>query len=157
MDQRELTHTPQTKRNVISVYYHLQCIVESGGRYFQDTEEIHQNPWILAIRGGWRKIVLRGVLDFSNKHGEWSNQFQNYIRYIRLWTDDSQTLWSPHGSRPHGHDRSVVMCVNDPVLQTTECPDEDLSLLVPETYSDTPSVKRQLSTSGVLQMPVGFE
>ena len=59
-------------------------------------------------------------------------------------TDYSQTLLAPHGSRPHGHDRSLALCVNDPVswkstpvLQTTECPDEDLSLLDPETYSDT--------------------
>ena len=64
-------------------------------------------------------------------------------------------LSCPHGSRPDGHDRRLSLCVNDPaywksitVLQTTECPDEDLSLLDPETYSDTPSVELQLSTSG---------
>jgi hypothetical protein len=58
----------------------------------------------------------------------------------------------------------LSLCVNDPewwkstpVLQSTECPDEDLSLLVPETYSDTLSVERQLSTSGGLQVLVGFE
>ena len=29
-------------------------------------------------------------------------------------TDNSQTLRVPHGSRPHGHDRSLALCVNDP-------------------------------------------
>ena len=52
--------------------------------------------------------------------------------------------WVPHGSRPHGHDRTLVMCVNDPVCWKStpvlqSWPDEDLSLLVPETYSDSPS------------------
>jgi hypothetical protein len=41
----------------------------------------------------------------------------------------------PHGSRPHGHDRRVALCVNDPerwkstpVLQSPPWPDEDLSI-----------------------------
>jgi len=29
-------------------------------------------------------------------------------------TDNSQTLRVPHGSRPHGHDKTLVLCVNDP-------------------------------------------
>jgi hypothetical protein len=42
----------------------------------------------------------------------------------------------PHGARPHGHDRSLALCVNDParwastpVLQSTPLPNEGLSLL----------------------------
>ena len=35
--------------------------------------------------------------------------------------------------------------------------DEDLSLLDFETYGVTPSVERQLSTVGVLEIHVGFE
>ena len=64
-------------------------------------------------------------------------------------TDNSQTLRVPHGSRPHGHDRILELCVNDsacwkstPVLQPPPWPDEDLSLLGSEvvcvTYSDSP-------------------
>ena len=66
----------------------------------------------------------------------------------------------------HVHDTILALCVNDPacwkstpILQTTECPDEDLTLLGPETYSYTPSVERQsckLSTSGVLPSTRGF-
>ena len=62
-------------------------------------------------------------------------------------TDDLQTLRVPYGSRPHVHDRRLVMCVNNPeswksilTLQMTECPDEDLSLLDHETYGDIPEV-----------------
>jgi hypothetical protein len=80
--------------------------------------------------------------------------------WLFRWSIPSDTT----RSRPHGQDRNLSLCVNDPewwkstpVLQSTECPDEDLSLLVPETYSDTLSVERQLSTSGGLQVLVGFE
>ena len=30
-------------------------------------------------------------------------------------TDNSQTLRTPHGSRPHGHNRSLALCVHGPV------------------------------------------
>ncbi len=47
----------------------------------------------------------------------------------------------PHGSRPHGYDRHLDLCVNDPtcwkstpVLQSTPWPDEARSLVVTETY-----------------------
>ena len=39
-------------------------------------------------------------------------------RYTVLWegirTTHKLILRVPHGSRPHGHDRSLTMCVNDP-------------------------------------------
>jgi hypothetical protein len=63
---------------------------------------------------------------------------------------------SPHGSRPHGHDRSLALCVNDPaccqstpVLQSTPWPEEDLSLLG-RHMATPPASNVQLSTSGVL-------
>jgi hypothetical protein len=76
-------------------------------------------------------------------------------------TDTNHTLTD--NSNP-GHDRSLTLCVNDPVcwkstsvLQTTECPDEDLILLVPRHIVTPPVSNVQLSTSGVLQVRVGFE
>jgi hypothetical protein len=79
-------------------------------------------------------------------------------------TDYSQN-YTPMGHVPMGTTEDW-WCVNDPVywkstpvLQTTVCPDEDLSLLDPETCSDTPRVEHQLSTSGVykvLQIHLGF-
>jgi hypothetical protein len=51
------------------------------------------------------------------------------------------------GSRPHGHDRRWTLCGKDPVcwkstpvLQPPPRPDEDLSLLGPETYSDSSGI-----------------
>ena len=40
------------------------------------------------------------------------------VRHTVLWEvilNCSRTLRVPHGSRPHGHDRNLVLCANDPV------------------------------------------
>ncbi len=74
-------------------------------------------------------------------------------------TNYSQTLRDP---RPHGHDRNLALCVNEPacwkstpILQATVCPDRDFSLLGSKTYGNTPASNVQLSTSGVLPVHVG--
>jgi hypothetical protein len=41
--------------------------------------------------------------------------YQSYSTVGRN-TDNSQTLRVPHGSRPHGHDRNLALCVNHPAF-----------------------------------------
>jgi hypothetical protein len=77
-------------------------------------------------------------------------------------TNCSQTPKVPRGSRPHGHDRSLVLCLNDPACwqstPTSSQPSDRTRTLVSwlETYGDTPSVEgpngQPRSTCRVLQV-----
>ncbi len=79
------------------------------------------------------------------------------ISHVVMWevirTVHKLILRVPHGSRPHENDRNLVMFVNDPehwqsipVLQSRPWPDEDLSLVVTETYFDTPGSELRTCT-----------
>ena len=95
-------------------------------------------------------------------NAQWSRGF---FFFLSSWTHKyeliTRKLRTPLGVTSDGHDRRLVMWVKyicmtrhtdspTPVLQSTYWPEEDLSLLGSETYSDTHCVHRSTTTTMIL-------
>jgi hypothetical protein len=133
----------------------MECIYFGAGLKLRRSrsEDRHPNYTLLYYS---RIAIFRTSLSLmcvyyqSKKKDQWTTLFQRrvYKAYSAVGsnTNHSQTPWIPHGSRPHGYDRRWALCGKDPVcskvtpaLQPPPWPDEDLSLLGSETYSDAPT------------------